>query len=233
MLGWDDDFVRKYESNTPSCKSRLKFLQQLRTKGFWCSIRIQPLIDLSQAIKLVENAGTYPSYITVEHLKIPADNVEVRKLFIKEYQSGKYCKSKNNMRNIELSTYDKRYNIDRLKSVANGFGVLVGVGDNDLHYMSQSRCCCGIDTINSNFDNYLKYNTTYLSTGDYNLNDIYVPKNSCYDCFFSTVAKSNPEVYSNFKNAVEDYIRKYPNQLGPSRCKVEKDIFGITQSKLF
>lgn len=102
IMGWDDVYIRKYETNTPTAEERLNFVKKLREKGFWCSIRIQPCVDIEQAKKLVINAGSIPSYITIEHLKIPFDNLQVQKLFMQEYQSTKFYKSLNNMRNIEI-----------------------------------------------------------------------------------------------------------------------------------
>ena len=101
IMGYDDEYIRKYESNTPTAKERVWFLRELRKRGFWCSVRIQPLVDIKQVEKLLNYMQDAPSYITVEHLKIPLDNVKVRELFLYEYNEYKFYKTKNNMRNIE------------------------------------------------------------------------------------------------------------------------------------
>lgn len=34
IMGWDDEYIRKYETNTPTAKERLNFVKKLRDKGF-------------------------------------------------------------------------------------------------------------------------------------------------------------------------------------------------------
>lgn len=211
MCGFDDDFIRKYETNTPPISNRVTFLHKLRARGFWCSIRIQPLIDIQQTEKLIEYAcnidkSIRPSYITVEHLKIPQENKDVRALFADELSSGLYSKSKSNFRNIEKDTKTKEEDFARVVAIANKYGVLVGCGDNDLHHLSQSRCCCGIDTINENFDEYLKCNLTYFVTGDYDLDTMFKPSGSYNTYLNSRVRHAHPEI-KTFFGWVKEYIR--------------------------
>ena len=192
-------------------------------------------MDINEAELLVTNAGSVPSYITVEHLKIPQDNIEVRELFLDEYANTKFYKSPNNMRNIEMYPTIKIENIERLKAIANANGVKIGVGDNDLHHLSQSRCCCGIDTINENFDNYLKYNLTYFITGDDDSEDfsgLYIPKGNCRECFNSHVDKGDK--FLAFDKKVKDYVNAF-EELIPKEKKsnIEKQLFGISKKKLF
>ncbi len=209
IMGWDDDYIKKYETNTPTASQRLDFVKKLRDKGFWCSIRIQPLVDIEQAKKLVEHAGAYPSYITVEHLKIPNDNIDIKRLFIDEYSKTNFYKSPMNFRNIEIYPTTKEENIDAIKQIANSNGVLIGVGDNDLHHLSQSRCCCGIDTIGGGFNNYLKYNLTYFVTGDSNPDELWVPKCNCKQCFYSSAVKCEEYRFVDYKNITNKYINDY------------------------
>ena len=159
LISVDDEWLKKYEDNTPLASERINFLKKLRLKGFWCSIRLQPLIDLDKAIELCDVVNGIASYITIEHLKINTDNPEIKELFKDEIY--KY-KRTSIMRNLELGIEDKKKNIEILKTHLDK--TPFGVGDNDLHYLSQSRCCCGIDTIGNEFDNYLKYNLTYFTT---------------------------------------------------------------------
>lgn len=236
ILGWDDDFVRKYETNTPTAAERVEFVKKLRAKGFWCSVRIQPLVNLEQAIKLLEHCGDAPSYITVEHLKIPFDNTEVRMLFKDEFVDGKFTKSKNNFRNMEAPIHVKKENIAKVKELVAKYNIPVGVGDNDLHYLSDSRCCCGIDTINENFENYLKYNLTYFTTGEYDLDSIWTPCSNCRECFYSRAfGEVGPEDrFKDFKECTNEYIYKYQYCLDEvTKAKLNKQLFGTHNKKLF
>lgn len=211
IMGWDDEYIRKYETNTPTAKERLEFLKKLRELGFWCSIRIQPLVNLEQAIKLLENASTYPSYVTIEHLKILCTNDKINKLFVDEYANTTYKKA-DHFR-IEVEPAIKQKNIEVLMKLANSNKVLVGVGDNDLHHLSQSRCCCGIDTIQGNmFDNWLKYNLTYFVTGECESPDLlWTPKCNCRKCFFSDAVKPQFKKFTDFKEITKDYIKTNTN----------------------
>lgn len=232
IMGWDDEYIRKYETNTPTAKERLDFVKKLREKGFWCSIRIQPCVDIEQAKKLVINAGGIPSYITIEHLKIPFDNLQVQKLFMQEYQSTKFYKSPNNMRNIEMYPNIKEENIRIIKEIANSNGVLVGVGDNDLHHLSQSRCCCGIDLAGEAFQNYLKYNLTYMITGECNPSGLWCPQCNCRDVFNSTIHRGERQL--NYKDMVNEYLTKYDNLiLNSEHPEIQRKIFKTNRKKLF
>ena len=232
IMGWDEEYIKKYEKNTPTAQERLAFVKKLRDKGFWCSIRIQPCIDIEQAKKLVIAAGTIPSYITVEHLKIPNDNAEVKALFREEYQGSKFYKSTNNMRNIEMYPTVKMENIRILKEIANSNGVLIGVGDNDLHHLSQSRCCCGIDLAGEAFQNYLKYNLTYMITGESEPSELWCPQCNCREIFNSQVHKGEKEI--DYKQMVNEYLTKNEELVSNSEySEISKKIFGVSRKKLF
>ena len=65
LMGYDEDFVRKYESNTPSPAERIEFCKELKRRGFWVSCRIQPMIDVEQARKVIEALNDTVDYFTV------------------------------------------------------------------------------------------------------------------------------------------------------------------------
>lgn len=228
LMGLDDDYVKKYEDNSPSATQRLNFLKKLRSKGFWCSIRIQPLIDLDEAIKLCDVINGLASYVTIEHLKINTDNPVMKELFKDEIH--KY-KRTSIMRNLELDKETKQKNIEILKEHLDK--TLVGVGDNDLHYLSQSRCCCGVDTINEKFNTYLKYNLTYFTTehlGNKKIEDddeIWLPQCNASgalngDCVIKNV--------HSVKDYVDSYCGRY-NDFMCDGCSMKNKLNGISFNK--
>jgi len=162
LMGMDEKFIDKYEGNTPTPNERVAFMQKLKDREFWVSARIQPLIDLEEAKKVVLAVNDIVNYITVEHLKIPNDNRAIKKLFAPIIKKDDYYYP-SSMRNMELKKEKKEYNFAEIKKIAK---VKLGAGDNDLHYLSDSRNCCGVDTIGKEFDNWLKYNYTYFVTAD-------------------------------------------------------------------
>lgn len=184
IIGYDDEYSRQYETNTPTPKQRIEFIKELHSKGFWSAVRIQPLIDLDQAIKVCQAVDGIADFIVVEHLKIPADNKTMRELFVNTLNMGNYAVL-NNMRNFELKQDIKISNINKIKEVLKT--TPIGCGDNDLHYMSQSRNCCGLDTIPSEkFKNWLKYNLTYFTTqpkdDTEDMESLYIPQGSVSSC---------------------------------------------------
>lgn len=228
IMGWSDSYIKTWEGNTPTAQERANFVKLLRDKGFWCSVRIQPIIDVEECELLMHNLKDIPSYYSIEHLHILADSTYPRN----HYEQN--CTHKEDLYfnggTIEFKPSVKIENVKRLMKVANSYGVRIGAADNDLHYMSQSRCCCGTDTINENFDNYLKFNTCYLSTGESDLSTIWIPQSNCRR--HMNVGKGKQVV------KIEDIVRKYildnPDLIPePYSSKVNKELFGVHHKKLF
>jgi DNA repair photolyase len=202
LMGYNENFVRKYEINTPTPQERIEFIKLLKSKGFWVGLRIQPLIDIDEAILLIKNVEQYNiNYITIEHLKIPVDNKSTRKLFDDVFKKYNFYKPKQG-RAYEIPRNIKIENINKIKSITN---IPIGVGDNDLHELTDTRNCCGIDTINKNFNNWLKYNYTYFATakGTENKKNIWYPQNNC-----RFVLNSADRGSKDFKT-VKDYVDYY------------------------
>ena len=204
LMSLNREFVRKYEKDTPLPNNRVNFIRELKEKGFWVGLRLQPLICIEEALELVSEIGTLVDYITVEHLKIPSDAPVIRKLFKFEKNKEKFYYPRLG-KNYELKKEIKKKNIEKLKRLVS---TPIGVGDNDLHYMSESRNCCGLDTINSNFSNYMKYNSTYFRTSEKEVDKskIWYPTASCSKCFSSDTRKS---YCKTVKDYTDDYIKNY------------------------
>ncbi len=162
IMGSSEEFVRKFESNTPSVQERLDFVKELHDRGFWVSIRIQPIVDIEEALALIKRAENYVNYFTVEHIKLPANNLKAL-AYLRECYNFDYHVVKRG-REWEYTGVEKIKNIERIKAATK---VPIGVGDNDLHTMSSTLNCCGIDTMPPAFSNWLKYNSMYIKmTGD-------------------------------------------------------------------
>ena len=206
LISDDAEWLKKYEPNVASPQQRLAFMQTLKQKGFWVAMRVQPLIDVDHALNVMLKAQEIVDYIVIEHLKIAINDKHQHELF--KEQLNQYCVN-GNSRYFEKPYLLKLKDILYLQSKVKK--CKIGVGDNDLHHLSQSRCCCGIDTIGGKFDNYLKYNLTYFTTGnitEQEANSLYVPECSCAGCFMSDQQIKGVD---NFKDFVDKYCAKNIN----------------------
>lgn len=183
LIGMNDSFMRKYETNTPLSKQRINFIKLLKERGFWVSVRIQPLINLNEAILVIKETQSFVDYYTIEHLKIPKANKLIADYMFNNMDielKHLYLKYPKNEMDYELPSYYKKQNIDKLRQFTK---VKIGCGDNDLHIFSDSLNCCGVDCMPQAFNNWMKYNSMYLKmTGDKN---VWFPKKSCNVCLNS------------------------------------------------
>lgn len=226
IMGWDPEYIRHWEIRTPNAQKRLEFAEKLKSKGFWVGIRIQPIIDIEQAVKLCENLPDWIDYVTLEHFKAIYDVHSSVNAFLDHNPNRENYECTAGK--IQVKRNIKIDNIKRLQEICNKKGIKVGIGDNDLHYMSQSRCCCGIDTAPKAFEDYMKYNLTYMATGPID-KDTFIPK-------MNPRKHINDQKYGlqiDCKQYVEDYIRNHPDYLGPRRNNIEKQLFGVTKRSLF
>lgn len=204
LIYFDDPKIAKLELNTPKPLERLEFLRKLHDLGFWVSVRIQPLVSLSEAEKILDYCNSYINFCTVEHLKLPKmnDKVWAKVLDCLDFEYKSNLRSTPDKPEFELNNMVKLKNINHLKGKFPN--LKFGCGDNDLHEYSDSLNCCGIDTMPASFGNWLKYNSMYIKmTGDKN---VWVPQKSCSGCFNSgSVVKG----YA-FKDYVDAYyLNKY------------------------
>ena len=199
LIGVDKDYIRQYETNTPEPMKRIEFIKDLKARGFWVAVRIQPLIDVTEAERVLEQLHQHIDYCTIEHLKISKKNSDVFDEFIEmlplEYKVN--IRATPNKPEFELNNKIKLDNVEYLRSKFKG--VKFGCGDNDLHQFSDSLNCCGVDTMPPAFKNWLKYNSMYIKmTKD---RSQWTPSQSCNGCFNSgSIVRGN--TYSDY---VEDY----------------------------
>ena len=229
IMGWTPLYIRKWECSTATAQERCDFVRLLREDfGMWCSVRIQPIINKWEAVALMLALRDVPSYYSLEHLHVIADSWAGQEALLQHCKGSKSFVQNGGL--TEFRTDVKQENIKFLTQIANHFGVKVGAADNDLHYMSQSRCCCGTDTIGGEFDNYLKFNSCYMSTGETDVSSLFVPKSNVRR--HMNIGKGRPTVY--VEDVVKQYIKDNP-QLIPSayRESIEKQLFGFTRKKLF
>lgn len=209
LISLNEEYIRKIETNTPTPQSRINLILELKKRGFWVGVRIQPLVDLKEAELLVEKISGEIDYITVEHIKIGNDNSNKQQLFKMFNLNPKDFISCG--REYEFKTEIKLKNIIRLKEISK---CPIGCGDNDLHELSDSNNCCGIDTINENFNGWIKYNSMYINqTGD---RTKWCPISNCSSC----INNEGRVKGWGFKEYVDDYISN-PPKIGKCNLKLK------------
>lgn len=196
LVSMDENYIKTIEPNCYNPEERVEFIKLLKSKGFYVTVRIQPLINIDHAVDVVNNVKDWVDYITVEHLKIPTDNVKIKELLFSMINPDDY--EYVGRRNYELKKEIKIKNIKKLKELFNP----IGVGDNNLNYMSDTNNCCGLDL---KYDSWLKYNSMYLSKN--NNNDVWIPKCSCRNVFSSDMRGDCITI----KDYVDEYIDKDKN----------------------
>lgn len=204
LIYFDCEKTAKLETNTPTPQQRINFIKLLKSKGFWVSVRIQPLVNLEQAEKILNECANYIDYCTIEHLKLPKMNDKVWKQILdcldNEYKLN--LRATPDKPEFEVNNFIKLKNVNYLKGKFKN--VKFGCGDNDIHEYSDSLNCCGVDTMPESFNNWLKYNSMYLKmTND---KTQWYPQKNCASCLNSASRKNG----FNFKNYVDDYhLSKY------------------------
>ena len=229
IMGNSPEYVAQWETNTPSPCDRMNFVRALRERGLWCSVRIQPIIKVEEALDLMDALESVPSYYSVEHLHVIADSYHAYDALSENCLNSDQFVQTGGV--TEFKHEIKRQNAERLIQCANKYDVKVGVADNDLHYMSQSRCCCGIDLIGGQFNNYLKYNTCYMGTGKVDdINALWRPQSNVRR--HMNIGAGKPTVY--VEDVVKKYVRDHSEVLPDEyRENIERQMFGASRKKLF
>ncbi len=155
----NEETIRKFELNTPTAKERIDFIKELKKSGFWVSVRIQPLINVNEAISLLNKLNGYIDFATVEHIKVvKTGNSELR------YQLFEMLGTYSGRLKIRRNYYKLPYNelIKDIEIIKANTNIPIGVGDNEIHEMSDCNNCCGLDLMPNSFSSWLKYNSQYI-----------------------------------------------------------------------
>lgn len=155
------------EPNVANISNRLAFYDELKARGFRVGIRIQPFIpNVSDSciVDLFKDAD----YFSIEGLKIVPQNREH-----KEYLLDTLNLDKDMFTQMGLLNLKPNIRLELYKDVIgklNKYNIPYSIADNDLHYMTSSKCCCGENLINKSTD----YNNTamFFNNDDYTLDDV-------------------------------------------------------------
>ncbi len=155
-------------STSPS--DLLKTIEVMSLNNIIATIRWQPFIPyLSESpsifVKRVASCGI--RHIGFEHLKLPVENQNPlwRRLSKSlEFDIYDYYKKNNALvdgRELVLPSDYKLININRVKEALSNYDITLGVADNDLQYLSDSKCCCSGADLFHGFENWNKFQIGY------------------------------------------------------------------------
>lgn len=155
------------EPNVPTIEKRIAFFKELKDEGFRVGIRIQPFIpnvSNSEIVDVFKDAD----YFTIEGLKLVPQNKEQKEYLCKLLGLNIKDFVQMGLLNLKPDIRLKIYKgiIEKLE----GYGIPYSIADNDLHYMSKTKCCCGEPLISKSTD----FNNTalFFNNKDYGLNDV-------------------------------------------------------------
>lgn len=140
------------EPNVPDIKKRYEFFKDLKADGFKVGIRIQPFIPNVTTIDIIDMFKE-ADYFTIEGLKLVPQNKEHKEYLLKLLNIDRKDFTQMGLLNLKPKYRIKMYKdfISKLKD----YKIPFSIADNDLHYISSGKCCCG-DTLikkSTNFNN--------------------------------------------------------------------------------
>lgn len=195
------DDNREIEPNIPTIEKRIEFYKKLKQDGFKVGIRVQPFIPKitkSEIVDIFKDAD----YFTIEGLKLVPQNKEHKEYLLELLKLNPKDFTQMGLLNLKPEIRLQLY-IDFINKL-NKYNIPFSIADNDLHYISSGKCCCGDTLIKKSTD----FNNTALLHKfgiNYTLEDV---KNCLGDC---AGCKANHLFTSNRQEGcvtVEDFFEK-------------------------
>lgn len=175
------------EPNIAHIEKRIQLYKDLKKDGFKVGIRVQPYIPgvtTSEIVDVFHDAD----YFTIEGLKLVPQNKEQKEYLLDLLSLNKEDFTQMGLLNlkpqIRISLYEKF--IEKL----NKYNIPYSIADNDLHYISSGKCCCGDSLIHKSTD----FNNTALIKKygqDYQLKNVIDETKGCGECKANYLFTSN------------------------------------------
>lgn len=196
------------EPNVPNISNRLKFFKELKSKGFKVGIRIQPFIPNITTTNIIEMFKD-ADYFTIEGLKLVPQNEEMKQYLLKLTGLSKDNFKQMGLLNLKPEIREKLYKpfIEKLQS----YNIPFSIADNDMHYISSGKCCCGDVLTNKTTD----FNNTALihNYGDYSIHDVCDCLQPYNNCICNQLFTSNRQ--EGCKTVEDFYIKRFDRKSSP------------------
>ena len=205
------DDRRDIEPNIKSIKERYKFYRNLKNRGFKVGIRIQPFIPNISDERIVEMFKD-ADYFTIEGLKIVPQNVEHKNFIINELKIPREHFIQMGLLNLKPEIREKLYQpiLKKLKE----YHIPYSLADNDMHYISSGKCCCGDPLIKKSTN----FNTTAMAKKyglNWSKNELLkeIENSRCANCVVNNLFTSNRQ--ENLKTVEEFMLKRYERKTSP------------------
>lgn len=202
------DDRRDIEPNVPSFESRVKFYKELKSRGFKVGIRIQPFIPGVSDERIVEQFKD-SDYFTIEGLKLIPQNKEQKEHLLDLFSIPRDNFTQMGLLNLKPQIRLKLYAplIKKLEE----YNIPYSIADNDLHYMSKSKCCCGEPLVKKSTD----FNNTalFFKNKGYGLKDVKECLGDCSGCKANHLFTSNRQ--EGCKTVLDFFDKRFDRSSSP------------------
>lgn len=202
------DNRKDIEPNVPSIKKRIKFYKKLKAKGFRVGIRIQPFIPGVSDERIVKQFKD-ADYFTIEGLKLVPQNKEQKEYLLKLLNIPREDFTQMGLLNLKPKIRLKLYEplIDMLEK----YDIPYSIADNDLHHISDGKCCCGDPLVEKSTD----FNNTalFFKNKDYNLDDVKSCLGDCAGCKANHLFTSNRQ--EGCKTVLDFFNKRFDRASSP------------------
>lgn len=203
------------EPNIPDIKKRIEFYSNLKRDGFKVGIRIQPYMPGITKTDIVDTFHD-ADWFTIEGIKLVPQNKEHKEEILKLLNFKKDDFTQMGLLNLkpEIRLNEYKNMIEKLEK----FNIPYSIADNDLHYISKGKCCCGDTLIKKS----TKFNNTYLLKEkglEYTIDDVLNNLESFSDCKACQLFTSNRT--EGCKTVKDFYSKRFDRKSSPFSPKFQ------------
>lgn len=204
------------EDNVPSIHNRILFFDDLKEQGYKVGIRIQPFIPEVTEIEAIIDCFSEADHFTIEGLKLIPQQIEHNKILLEDIGLSREDFKQMGLLNLypEIRLW---YYLPLIEYFENN-NISYSIADNDLHYLSNNKCCCGDELIHKQT---LFHNTALLNDKgkNYKLSDVLSRIKDYKDCICKDLFTSNRR---NGCHTVEEfYYERFPKKSSPFSPKFQ------------
>lgn len=210
------NMVNYLEDSVPSMHNRILFFDDLIDNGYHVGIRIQPFIPEVTELEAIIDCFSEADHFTIEGLKLIPQQIEHNKILLEDI--GLSREDFKQMGLLNLYPEIRLWYYTPLIEYFEDHDVSYSIADNDLHYLSNNKCCCGDSLIHKQTQ---FHNTCmlYEKGKDYTLDDV-LPRIKDYkNCICKDLFTSNRR--NGCRTVEEFYHERFNKKSSPFSPKFQ------------